>query len=104
MKAVPNDSQRGEDVRMASRKPMKPLDTAPGGFAQARDELFSHILRCRVLEASAEHQKEWFNDTMEYLADRYETLTDDELGDVRRLGEQYCRPVIRNGDPVAAGK
>jgi hypothetical protein len=61
---------------------------------QARDELFSHILRCGVLEAAPEHQKDWFDDTMDYLAERYESLTDEELAGLRRLGEQYCRPVI----------
>jgi hypothetical protein len=88
---------------MANAKPGKRPETPPSGFEQARDELFSHILRCGVLEANEDHQKDWFKDTMEYLADRYDTLTDDELSDVRRLGEQYCRPMIRNSEPVAAG-
>lgn len=66
----------------------------PTAFEQARDELFSHILRCGVLEASAEHQKEWFDDTMLYLADRYEELTGEEIGELRTLGERYCRPVV----------
>jgi hypothetical protein len=89
---------------MARRKPQKRPETPSSGFEQARDELFSHILRCGVLEATPEHQKDWFDDTMEYLADRYETLSDDELAHVRRLGEQYCRPVIRNSDAVPASK
>jgi hypothetical protein len=56
-------------------------------FDQARDELFSHILRCGVLEAAAEHQKEWF---------------DEELSKLRELGERFCRPVIRNPETLAA--
>src|SRR5882724_6897313 len=44
--------------------------STPTPFEQARDELFSHILRCGVLEATPEHQKEWFDDTMLYLAER----------------------------------
>ncbi len=88
---------------MASRKPGKRPEAPLSGFGQARDELFSHILRCGVLEASDQHQKDWFDDTMEYLSDRYDTLTDDDLAEVRRLGEVYCRPVIRNSDPVTAG-
>ena len=32
---------------------------------------------------------------MDYLAERYEDLTDEELTGLRRLGEQYCRPVIQ---------
>ena len=47
-----------------------------------------------MLEASVEHQKEWFDDTMLYLADRYEDLTDAEVSQLRLLGERYCRPVV----------
>ncbi len=88
---------------MASRKPGNRTETPPSVLEQARDELFSHILRCGVLEAGVDHQKEWFDDTMDYLSDRYDTLPDNELGRIRGLGEQYCRPVIRNSDPVPAG-
>ena len=66
----------------------------PTSFEQARDELFSHILRCGVLEATSEHQKEWFDDTMLYLADRYEELDEQQIADLRVLGERYCRPVV----------
>jgi hypothetical protein len=66
----------------------------PNSFDQARDELFSHILRCGVLEAELEHQKDWFDDTMQYLADRYLDLSNENLADVRVLGERYCQPVV----------
>jgi len=69
-------------------------------FQQARDELFSHILRCGVLEASPEHQKEWFDDTMMYLADRYEGLNAEQLVELRVLGERYCRPVVARNATV----
>lgn len=75
--------------KQAGRAPM-----APSAQDQARDELFSHILRCGVLEAEAEHQKEWMDDTMQYLADRYTDLTEEQLAEVRVLGERYCRPVV----------
>ena len=88
---------------MASRNPGNRTETPPSVFEQARDELFSHILRCGVLEATVDHQKEWFDDTMDYLSDRYDALPDNEMDRVRRLGEQYCRPVIRNSDTVTAG-
>jgi len=74
----------------------------PTAFEQARDELFSHILRCGVLEASPEHQKEWFDDTMLYLADRYQTLDEPQLGELRVLGERYCRPVVGRNATVGA--
>jgi hypothetical protein len=71
---------------------------------QARDELFSHILRCGVLEAAADDQKEWFDDTMEYLAERYDGLTPPELTELRRLGERYCQPVIQRSETVGASQ
>ncbi len=74
----------------------------PVSFAQARDELFSHILRCGVIEALPEHQKDWFDDTMGYVADRYEDLTDAELAQLRTLGERYCQPV-RKAEAVESG-
>jgi len=82
-------------------KPRKAVAN-PTAFEQARDELFSHILRCGVLEAAPEHQKDWFDDTMDYLAERYESLTDEELGSLRVLGERYCQPIIQRADTVPA--
>ncbi len=72
-------------------------------FAQARDELFSHILRCGVIDALPEHQKDWLDDTMLYLADRYEDLSEEELGQLRLLGERFCQPVQRKNEPVVSG-
>ncbi len=76
--------------------------SAPSTFDQARDEMFSHILRCGVIEAMPEHQKEWFDDTMQYIADRYEDLNDEQMGQLRTLGERYCQPVQRRAEPVGA--
>lgn len=86
--------------RSESRRPSTPPPTA---FEQARDELFSHILRCGVLEASPEHQKEWFDDTMLYLAERYDGLDDVQIAELRVLGERYCRPVVARSSTVGAG-
>jgi hypothetical protein len=72
-------------------------------FAQARDELFSHVLRCGVIDALPEHQKDWFDDTMLYLADRYENLTEEELSQLRVLGERFCQPVQRKVETVETG-
>ena len=69
-----------------SKKPRKTY--VPSTLEQARDELFSHILRCGVLEAQEEHRKDWFDDTMDYLAERYESLTDKE-----RRAEKHSVPV-----------
>ncbi len=90
---------------MGKRKSPRRPSHIPGPFEQARDELYSHILRCGVLEAAPDQQKEWFDDTMDYLAERYPDLSDEELDDLRRLGERYCQPVIqRVNSPVGANR
>jgi len=78
----------------------------PTSFEQARDELFSHILRCGVLEASLEHQKEWFDDTLLYLTDRFTDLTETELNELRVLGEQTkvdTLAIVAGQTPEVAG-
>jgi hypothetical protein len=75
----------------------------PTPFELARDELFSHILRCGVLEAAEEHRKDWFDDTMAYLGERYEELTPVQIRELRTLGERYCQPVVPRPESVPAG-
>ena len=87
---------------MSKKKPKRSPATAPS-FDQARDELFSHILRCGVIDALPEHQKDWFDDTMLYLADRYEDLSEEELAQLRQLGERFCQPVQRKVETVETG-
>ena len=70
---------------------------------RARDELFSHINRCGVLEASLDQQQEWMDDTMKFLEERYPDLDAAELKQLEQLGMRYCKPVIRHGKAHTAG-
>jgi len=63
-------------------------------FEIARDELFGHIHRCRVLGASADQQEAWMDDTVGYLGECHPELKDAELGELRVIGMRFCRPVI----------
>ncbi len=83
---------------MTKKKPTPRPPALPTAFDQARDELFSHILRCGVLDAAEEHQKEWMDDTMQYITERYTDLTPEQLTQVRVLGERFCRPVVRRAE------
>ena len=85
---------------MTTKKKLRRAPTGPSSFDQARDELFSHILRCGVIEALPEHQKDWFDDTMQYLGDRYNDLGEEEHAKLRALGERYCQPVQRSPEVV----
>jgi hypothetical protein len=64
---------------------------------RARDELYSHIHRCGVLEADSEQIDEWMDETMEFLAKRYPDLGQAELDQLRTLGTRFCQPVIQHG-------
>lgn len=68
---------------------------------RARDELFSHIRRCGVLEATPDQREEWMLDTIDYLTERYPSLDRKELARLKELGDRYCRPAIPHGDSVA---
>jgi hypothetical protein len=61
-------------------------------FEQARDELFQHIMTCGVVGADAEHQHEWFDETMKYFAERYPELGETHVQELRKLGERFAQP------------
>jgi hypothetical protein len=72
---------------------------------RARDELFSHINRCGVLQAEVEDQEHWMKETMDYLAERYPDLTETDLKELFTVGLRFCSPAIphgRNGSDSAA--
>ena len=78
---------------MNAKKPKSRRATPePTVFDQARDELFQHIMRCEVVGSLPEHQKDWFDETIAYMADRYHELSAVELADLRTLGERFAQP------------
>lgn len=79
-----------------SNKHSKPTD-------EARDELFSHIQRCGVLQATKEHQEEWLGDTMGFLAGRYPELDEQQIMAVEAMGRRYLQPVVPHGADTHAG-
>lgn len=64
---------------------------------RARDELFSHIHRCGVLEAGDDQQTEWMDETIEFMGERYPDLTSKQLSQLKDMGLRFCRPVIPHG-------
>ena len=66
-------------------------------FDQARDELFSHINRCGVLQAGEDDQRHWMDETIDYLAERYPDLSDGDLQDLYAVGMRFCKPAIPHG-------
>ena len=64
---------------------------------RARDELFSHINRCGVLEATPDDQKTWMDETIEYIGERYPDLTETDLQELHAVGTRFCKPAIPHG-------
>ena len=69
---------------------------------RARDELFSHIQRCDVLEASKEDQRAWLDDTLEFMFECYPDLSQAERAQLGTLAERYLKPVVPHGKETTA--
>jgi hypothetical protein len=77
---------------MAKKNRRRPEPSAASPFEQARDELFQHIMRCGVIGAAQEHQAEWLDDTIAYLADHYPGLTEPQQTELKTLGLRFVQP------------
>jgi hypothetical protein len=77
---------------MAREKNRRREASEPTPFEQARDEMFQQIIQCGVLKAAPEHQIEWLDETMAYLADRYHELQAGDLAELKTLGARFCQP------------
>jgi hypothetical protein len=79
---------------MSKQKPKYTRGAAPvtTPFEEARDEMFQHIMKCGVIGASVDDQKDWFDSTMAYLAERYHELSHSQISELRLLGERFSQP------------
>ncbi len=69
---------------------------------RARDELFSHVHRCGVLQAAEEDQRHWMDETIDYIGERYPDLTDGDLKGLHEIGIRFCKPAIAHGSKNTA--
>ncbi|HEU4748910.1 MAG TPA: hypothetical protein VFS56_10445 [Gemmatimonadaceae bacterium] len=49
-------------------------------------------MSCGVVGSAADDQKDWFDNTIEYLAERYHELSPAEVSELRVLGERFAQP------------
>jgi len=61
-------------------------------YQECRDELFQQVMQCGVIGCHPDDQKEWFDQTLAYLAGRYPELKPAELVELRTLGERFSQP------------
>jgi len=71
---------------------------------RARDELFSHVNRCGVLQAGEEDQRHWMDETIDYIGERYPDLSDGDLKSLHEIGIRFCKPAIAHGGGSTAKK
>ena len=79
-------------MKTQSNRYRRPVAPAPTPFEDARDEMFQHIMKCGVIGSAPEDQNEWFDSTVNYLADRYHELSERDVAELRVLGERFVQP------------
>ena len=66
---------------------------------RAREELFSHINRCGVINAVEGDQRQWMDETIDYIRERYPDLSEVDLSGLHEIGTRFCQPAIsRKGE------
>lgn len=69
---------------------------------RARDELFSAIRQCGVIDALPEEQLDWMDDTLQFMKERYPGLSSQEIAQLKDVGLRFCQPVIPHGNGHSA--
>jgi hypothetical protein len=59
-------------------------------------------MRCGVVGAEQEDQQVWFEETMKYLAERFHELNQDQMSQLRTLGERFAQPPKKKDAESAA--
>ena len=84
-------------ARRNREKRSRPERRPSTAFDRARDELFSAIRQCGVIEATEEDQVAWMDETLQFMAERHPELIPSELQELKDTGLRFCRPVIPHG-------
>jgi hypothetical protein len=69
---------------------------------RARNELFSAIRQCGVIEAAPDEQTEWMTDTVAFMKKRHPDLSEQDLRQLEAAGLRFCQPVIPHGKEHSA--
>jgi hypothetical protein len=90
-----------EEMTKLKQRPRRDV-AAPTPYEEARDEMFQHIMQCGVIGAHPDDQKEWFDNTMQYMTTRFTELTAPQLAELRTLGERFAKPLKPKAEEVAS--
>ncbi len=84
------------------KKTQKAVSAVSSPFEEARDELFQHIMRCGVVGSGDADRKTWFDDTMQYMTDRFPELPAERIDELRKLGERFAQPPKKHAQADAS--
>jgi hypothetical protein len=59
-------------------------------------------MRCGVVGSGADDQAEWFKQTMQYMAERYPELSEQQIDELGKLGARFAQPPKKREDDTAA--
>lgn len=59
--------------------------------------MLAEMHRCGVPGASKDDVREWLQDTVEYLADEFPSLSQAQLAKLKMIGQNYVAPPIPHG-------
>lgn len=90
-----------EEMAKPKLRPRREV-TVNSPYQEARDEMFQQIMQCGVIGCHPEDQKEWFDNTLQYLAGRYPELKPSEVIELRTLGERFAQPPKAKTQEAAA--
>lgn len=86
--------------RNRERRSEAPRETST--LDRARNELFSAIRQCGVIDAAPDEQSEWMAETVSFLKKRHPELSAQDLKDLEATGIRFCQPVIPHGKDHSA--
>ncbi len=76
------------------RHQARQTDRAARLYEEARDELFSHLLKSRVADAEPARRRAWLAETLAYLQLRYPHLPDTRLRHLEEAAERFLRTQV----------
>lgn len=82
---------------MARKTGQKSRNRGNPTLDRARDELYSAIRQCGVMDAPEGEQSEWMDETLDYMRERHPELLPAELAQLKEIGMRFCMPVIQHG-------
>ena len=61
---------------------------------KSKGSTFQPFNRCEVLKAAEGEQRQWMDETIDYIRERYPDLSEVDLSGLHEIGTRFCQPAI----------